>query len=112
MFMSRVKLKVISWFSTSPFLPGYESNMSGSCNGDSGGPLIRFYQEGGPFDAKYVQVGIIAGGVAECGSKFFPSIYVRLEDEAVLDFIKMAITKHPGEPPVKLAHDVFVMQFV
>ncbi len=67
---------------------GYEFGSRGSCEGDSGGPLIRYVQDSR--DLYYEQIGIVQGGVGKCGSRDFPSIYVRLENEEVLNFIKEA----------------------
>ena len=39
----------------------------------------------------YVQVGVVHGGIGDCGSKVFPGIYARLEDEENLNFIREAI---------------------
>ena len=62
----------------------------GSCKGDSGGPLMHFVSDGGE-EPYYVQVGVVHGGIGECGSKDFPGIYARLEDEDNLNFIRQAI---------------------
>ncbi len=72
------------------FQLGYEFGNYGSCKGDSGGRLIRYDYVDGLDNARYVQVGIVQGGVGRCGSSDFPSIYVRLENQEVLDFIKEA----------------------
>ena len=37
-----------------------------------------------------MQVGVVHGGIGECGSKNFPGIYARLEDEDNLNFIRQA----------------------
>ncbi len=58
----------------------------GSCKGDSGGPLVFYSTTDGT--AKYVQVAIVSGGIGRCGSNIFPSVYVRVSDKQVLDFIK------------------------
>ena len=39
----------------------------------------------------YVQVGVVHGGIGECGSRSFPGIYARLEDEGNLNFVRQAI---------------------
>ena len=70
--------------------PGYEFGGKGSCKGDSGGPLIRYNNLGNPNEAYYVQIGIVQGGIGKCGSREFPSIYVRVDHEEVLQFIKEA----------------------
>ena len=72
---------------------GYEFGGRGSCKGDSGGPLIRYNNLGShDDDAHYVLIGIVQGGIGKCGSKDFPSIYVRVDHKDVLDFIKEATT--------------------
>ncbi len=58
----------------------------GSCKGDSGGPLVYFSTLDG--SRKYVQVGIVVGGIGRCGNNIFPGVYVRTSDKKVLDFIK------------------------
>ena len=64
------------------FFQGYEGGVSGiSCNGDSGGPLVIFNSR----DRQYFQVGIVSGG--SCGSMTDPSVFVRLENREVLEFI-------------------------
>ncbi len=58
----------------------------GSCKGDSGGPLVFYNTLEG--SRKYIQVGIVSGGIGRCGSNIFPGVYVRISDKPVLDFIK------------------------
>ena len=50
--------------------------------------MIRFSQMENPRRARYVQVGVVQGGVGACGSRDFPSVYVRLEHPEVLRFVK------------------------
>ncbi len=73
------------------YLLGYEFGGSGSCKGDSGGPLMRYTYDNGPASAKFVQQGIVQGGVGTCGSKDFPSIYVRIRDPEVFEFIQISL---------------------
>ncbi|XP_055386231.1 lectizyme-like [Condylostylus longicornis] len=40
-----------------------------ACNGDSGGPLIKKY------DDKVVQVGVVSWGYVPCGQRNYPSVY-------------------------------------
>lgn len=61
---------------------GVGRGLSGSCKGDSGGPLMLF----DPSLKGWLQVGMVQGGTGRCGS--LPGIYVRLEDEEILEFIK------------------------
>jgi len=49
-----------------------------SCNGDSGGSIIR---EG-------IHVGLVSFGTAVCGSGAAPAVYVRIEHPPVRDFIR------------------------
>ncbi len=93
---------------------GYEFGGSGSCKGDSGGPMIIYDQSEGPSNAKYIQIGIVQvrkiedilflisfhkltqGGIGTCGSEDFPSIYVRVAEEEVLNFIEKALNGTVG----------------
>ena len=53
---------------------------------------MRYTYDSGPSSAKFVQQGIVQGGVGTCGSKDFPSIYVRIKDPEVFKFIHIAVT--------------------
>ncbi len=61
---------------------------------------MRYTYDDGPSSARYVQQGIVQGGVGNCGSKDFPSIYVRIKDPEVFNFIQNAIG---GKPSASLA---------
>ncbi len=61
----------------------------GSCPGDSGGPLVRYSTS--TRDPKYVQVGVVSGGIGKCGDRNFPGVYVRVDNEHVLSFIQSKI---------------------
>ena len=37
----------------------------------------------------YMQIGVLFGGVGECGNKDFPNIYARLEDKDILNWVKV-----------------------
>ena len=41
---------------------------------------------------RFVQVGIVHGGVSECGNDRYPNIYTRVEDPEIFRFIE----KHLG----------------
>ena len=63
----------------------FQGGSEGSCSGDSGGPLVVY--EAIPGNAHHVQVGVLRGGIGECGDENFPDIYIRLEDHDVLSWI-------------------------
>lgn len=65
--------------------------MFGPCKGDSGSPLVRFDFSGSGSQPKYVITGIVQGGVGRCGDDKFPSIFVRVEDPEVYNFIAKTI---------------------
>ena len=64
---------------------GYEAGEYGSCHGDSGGPIVQNVNE------KYVQIGLVQGGVGVCGDPTFPAIYIRLEESYTLQFIQSVL---------------------
>jgi len=63
---------------------GYESANQGSCKGDSGGPLMVFNTK----SSQYFQVGIVTGGVSDCGDKYIPAYYNRLDHPEIADFVQ------------------------
>jgi len=63
---------------------GLSGGDSGSCAGDSGSPAIFFDWTR---DA-YTQIGVLHGGVTQCNSQQFPSIYTRLDEPGILQFIQ------------------------
>ena len=56
---------------------------SGSCSGDTGGPLV-FHEK---TSNRYIQIGVLQGGAGACGNDIFPGIYANLDDYDVLSFI-------------------------
>ncbi len=66
--------------------------------------MIRYVHLGNPVEAHFVQIGIVQGGVGKCGSRDFPSIYVRLEQEDVYDFINEAMSKSLTSVSVMMVH--------
>lgn len=42
-------------------------------------------------------MGVVQGGFGGCGSRDFPGIYVRLEDEDILDFVNGVIGRGERE---------------
>ena len=74
-------------FQSDVICAGYEGGIRNSCHGDSGGPLVRLEHpdpESGLL-SHHVQIGVVSGGT--CHKIEQPSIYVRLEDYSVLNFI-------------------------
>ena len=64
----------------------FEGNQ-GSCKGDSGGPIMTKNLS----SKKWIQIGIVQGGVGECGDKDYPGIYIRLNHPLVLNFITSTV---------------------
>ena len=62
---------------------GYESAEQGSCEGDSGGPLMVFNTK----LFQYFQVGLVSGGVSSCGDRDIPGYYTRLDHPEIGDFL-------------------------
>ena len=62
---------------------GYEVSSRGSCQGDSGGPLVQFDEDAG----QYFQVGMVSGGVSQCGNTDIPDYYARLDHPEIAGFI-------------------------
>jgi secreted trypsin-like serine protease len=63
--------------------PYYQVSSRGSCEGDSGGPLMVYNTSAG----QYFQVGMVSGGVSSCGNPDIPDYYVRLDHPEVSGFI-------------------------
>ena len=59
----------------------------GPCKGDNGGPIM--IQD--LVSQKWTQVGIVEGGVGECGNPDFQAIYTRLNHPAVLNFVNSVV---------------------
>lgn len=80
---------------------GVETGMQGACAGDSGGPLQFFNAEAN----RYYQVAIVHGSAGDCGSSTLPSVFVRLDDQQILDFVWKATDEKVVLPPA--IHDSF-----
>jgi len=65
---------------------GNEVTRQSSCKGHSGGPLIIFDSK----MSRYVQVGIVAGGISheDCGNDDIPGVYNRLDHPEIIGFIE------------------------
>ena len=59
---------------------GFEAQ--GSCPGDSGGPLVSLEND------RIIQLGTVSGSAKECNSREYPSVFGRLDNYHVLNFIK------------------------
>ena len=72
----------------SVFCASSQGRDSGTCGGDSGGPVVQFDDdfEDGEIP-KWVQIGAVHGSVANCDGSRFPSIFVRLDEPKILEWI-------------------------
>ncbi|MGI9253271.1 MAG: trypsin-like serine protease, partial [Thermomicrobiales bacterium] len=71
------------------------SNGSGTCNGDSGGPLLK------EVNGEYVLVGITSFGTAKgCGVVDYPDGYGRVAAPSVNSFIRNGPAAKDGMIPV------------
>ena len=84
---SKIKKFVPNLFPSHLACAGIEFGMQGACKGDSGGPL-QFYDTEA---YRYFQVAVVHGALQHCGDPLFPGVYVRLEDPAILNFIKFTL---------------------
>ncbi len=64
---------------------GYQASSRGSCEGDSGGPLVVLNVSAG----QYYQVGMVSGGVTNCGNTDIPDYYARLDHPEIYSFIQI-----------------------
>ena len=68
---------------------GFFGDDTGSCAGDSGSPMIFYDWKREAFS----QLGVLHGGVTQCSSNVLPSIYTRLDDPSILQFINNELNK-------------------
>ena len=71
---------------TTAIFSGDDFNGFGSCEGDSGSPLIKYDSTTG--GGQFTQIGMVQGGVGACGDRKIPSIYIRLRDPEIMSFIR------------------------
>ena len=87
-FGEKVKEVVPDLFQSHVICAG--DNVSGerACRGDSGGPL-QFYN---PFEHSYYQVAIVHGSAGGCGNKEWPTVFVKLDDPVIWNFVTSTIS--------------------
>ena len=61
---------------------------AGSCAGDSGSPALKKDYGRNAF----YQVGILHGSVGTCSAAIFPSVFTRLDDPGIMEFVTGAIS--------------------
>ena len=74
-----------------------------SFQGDSGGPLFIFNTA----TERYFQVGIVSGGVGECGTDRLPGVFTRVDNPEILDFININAGLQPTVTGKKFSRDVW-----
>ena len=85
----------------------FQLSGGGSCKGDSGGPLMHFVSDAE--DPHYVQVGVVHGGIGECGSKNFPGIYAR---GAIQTWSTLALVLNEvAQEHIQVLHPVLNLKF-
>jgi secreted trypsin-like serine protease len=70
---------------------GVQEGDEGTCNGDSGGPLLELR------DGEYVQVGIVSWGIEGCVAPNRPGVFTRVS--GVKDWIDQMICELSENPP-------------
>ena len=82
-------------FQDTVFCAGNRASRQGSCKGDSGSPLMIFNTS----ELRYVQVGIVAGGIQpdSCGDKNYPGVFTRLDHPEISDFVVSQLPKNEDD---------------
>ena len=70
----------------------------GTCPGDSGSPLVYYDQDAD----KNLQIGIVYGSLQECSDQNYPSLYARLDNYYILNFIREKAFGDTIDKPVKI----------
>ena len=63
----------------------------GTCPGDSGGPLLTDAQGDETFEIVVQQIGVLHGGLEPCSHTDFPSIYTRLDEPSIYQWLRTQI---------------------
>lgn len=64
---------------------GAATGATGTCFGDSGGPLV--VEKVRP-RRRFVQMGVVQGGIGNCGSVHYPDVFVSLEHGEIFEFVR------------------------
>ena len=76
---------------TGKTFPGDVLTGAGSCPGDSGGPLLvenlETLRKQSRTGIKFVQIGVVHGGISTCDNKNFSTIFARIEDPEIFYFV-------------------------
>ena len=86
-------MKLPQLFQNHTLCAGSDIVEKGSCNGDSGGPLMKYQRKSN----NWVQFATVQGAVRNCGDLDYPGIYVRMDHSKVLPFIWNATGKKTGD---------------
>ncbi|XP_059091512.1 uncharacterized protein LOC131887039 [Tigriopus californicus] len=86
---NRVQISLPRLFPDHLMCAGHEEGQFGSCQGDSGGPIMQLIAN--DTQMRYVQVGIVQGGVRHCGDPKYPGIYTRIDNPEITEFIESVI---------------------
>ena len=84
-----------------------EVSRQGTCQGDSGSPLMMF----DPNQDHFLQIGIVAGGITldQCGVKNYPSLFTSLIHPKNHEFIKTTV-EISGECKLFIMDDSYLNQ--
>ena len=78
------RINVTQLFTTNLICAGSTIQGIGSCNGDSGGPLMKYHS----YEEYYEAIAVTKGGDARTSCGSFPGIYTRLDDPEVFYWVQ------------------------